>query len=168
MTAFTAGHSVTLALASLGVVRVPAIAVEVAIAGTLVWLALELARRAEGGDAGGVARRPLALPFAFGLLHGLGFASALDTLGVPAGEIPLALAGFNIGIEAGQLALVLGASRSGRRAATRRRRRRPPVACAGSRSHLPTRSVRSACFGAWSGWPRRSRVGRRPGRRRHR
>jgi hypothetical protein len=89
-------------------VRVPALAVEVAIAATLVWLALELARRAEGGDAGGVARRPLALPFAFGLLHGLGFASALDTLGVPAAEIPLALAGFNVGIEAGQLALVLG------------------------------------------------------------
>jgi hypothetical protein len=108
ITAFTIGHSVTLALASFGVVRVPALGVEVAIAATLVWLALELARRAEGGDAAGVARRPLALPFAFGLLHGLGFASALGTLGIPAAEIPLALAGFNIGIEVGQLALVLG------------------------------------------------------------
>ncbi len=107
VTAFTAGHSVTLALASLGVVRLPASAVEVAIAATLVWLALELAQRAEGGDAAGVARRPFALPFVFGLLHGLGFASALDTLGVPRVEIPLALAGFNVGIEAGQLALVL-------------------------------------------------------------
>ena len=108
ITAFTVGHSVTLALASFGVVRLPAAGVEVAIAATLVWLALELARRAEGGDAAGVVGRPLALPFAFGLLHGLGFASALDTLGIPAAEIPLALAGFNIGIEAGQLALVLG------------------------------------------------------------
>ena len=107
VTAFTAGHSVTLVLAALGFVRAPAAFVEVAIASTLVWLAVELTRRAERADARvGVARRPFALPFAFGLLHGLGFASALGELGVPAREIPLALGGFNVGIELGQLALV--------------------------------------------------------------
>jgi hypothetical protein len=109
VTAFTAGHSVTLALATLGLVRAPAVLVEVAIALTLVWLAVELTRRTDGlGDRVGVARRPFALPFAFGLLHGLGFASALGELGVPAREIPLALGGFNVGIEVGQLALVAG------------------------------------------------------------
>ncbi len=107
ITAFTAGHSATLALAVLGVVRAPAARVEVAIAMTLVWLAVELTRRAGGAAArAGVARRPLALPFGFGLLHGLGFATALGEVGVPAREIPLALAGFNVGIEMGQLALV--------------------------------------------------------------
>jgi len=107
VTAFTAGHSVTLALAALGFARVPAAFVEIAIAATLVWLAVELTRRTErSNDRVGVARRPFALPFAFGLLHGLGFASALGELGIPAREIPLALGGFNIGIELGQLALV--------------------------------------------------------------
>jgi hypothetical protein len=107
VTAFTAGHSVTLALAALGFVRAPAALVEVAIAMTLVWLAVELTRRAGGGGGRvGVARRPLLLPFGFGLMHGLGFAAALGELGVPAREIPLALAGFNVGIEVGQLALV--------------------------------------------------------------
>ena len=107
VTAFTAGHSATLALAALGFVRAPAALVEVAIAMTLVWLAMELTRRAGGAaDRVGVARRPLALPFGFGLLHGLGFASALGELGVPVREIPLARAGLNAGIEVGQLALV--------------------------------------------------------------
>jgi HupE / UreJ protein len=107
VTAFTAGHSVTLVLATLGFVRAPAVLVEVAIAMTLVWLAVELTRRVDGAASRlGVVRRPLALPFAFGLLHGLGFASALGALGVPSREIPLALGGFNVGIEVGQLALV--------------------------------------------------------------
>jgi hypothetical protein len=104
VTAFTAGHSVTLALAALGFVRVPAALVEVAIAATLVALAMELTRNAD--ERGALARRPFALPFGFGLLHGLGFAGALGDLGVPAREIPLALGGFNVGIELGQLALV--------------------------------------------------------------
>ncbi len=90
-----------------GFVRAPAALIAVAIAMTLVWLAVELARRADAAvDRIGVVRRLLALPFGFGLLHGLGFASALGSLGVPAREIPLALAGFNVGIEVGQLALV--------------------------------------------------------------
>ena len=108
VTAFTTGHSVTLALAVLGFVRAPAALVEIAIASTLVCLAVDLTRRAEReNDRVGVARRPFALPFAFGLLHGLGFASALAELGIPTREIPLALAGFNVGIELGQLAVVV-------------------------------------------------------------
>jgi hydrogenase/urease accessory protein HupE len=110
VTAFTAGHSVTLALAALGLVRVPQAAVEVAIAATIVALALSLARThasANGRAAAlGIARRPALLPFAFGLLHGLGFAAALGALGLPRHAIPLALFAFNLGIELGQLALV--------------------------------------------------------------
>lgn len=98
VTAFTAGHATTLACAVLGSVRVPAVAIEPAIAATLVWLAHEIAK---GRDA--TAGRPLLLPYAFGLLHGLGFASALDWLGVARADLPVALAGFNLGIEAGQL-----------------------------------------------------------------
>jgi hydrogenase/urease accessory protein HupE len=114
--AFTAGHSVTLSLAALGLVAVPSRAVEALIALSILFLAVELAR---GSDAGPTLMRryPWALTSAFGLLHGLGFAGALTEIGLPAGEIPLALFSFNLGIEAGQLAfcavvlLVLAARR---------------------------------------------------------
>jgi hypothetical protein len=109
ITAFTAGHSVTLALATLGIVHAPRAAVEVAIAGTIVALALSLARAHAGGGSArtaSIARRPALLPFAFGLLHGLGFAGALAELGLPQHAIPLALFSFNLGIELGQLSVV--------------------------------------------------------------
>lgn len=106
VSAFTAGHSVTLALAALGFVAVPQRAVEVGIAASIVVLALQLARQRSGGELRGLARRPALLPFAFGLLHGLGFAGALGELGLPQHAIPLALFAFNVGIELGQLALV--------------------------------------------------------------
>jgi hypothetical protein len=109
VTAFTAGHSVTLALAALGLVAFPQALVEIGIAASLVALALQLAREplpAEGATRGDLARRPLLLPFAFGLLHGLGFAGALGALGLPQHAIPLALFAFNVGIELGQLAFV--------------------------------------------------------------
>ena len=88
---------------------VVACAVEVAIAATIVALALSLARTHAGGGsarAASIARRPALLPFAFGLLHGLGFAGALAALGLPQLAIPLALFAFNLGIELGQLAAV--------------------------------------------------------------
>lgn len=112
ITAFTAGHSATLALAALGVVRVPQAPVEIAIAATIVALALSLARAPRATSGRGptgvpaIARRPALLPFAFGLLHGLGFAGALGELGLPQHAIPLALFSFNLGIELGQLAWV--------------------------------------------------------------
>jgi hypothetical protein len=107
ITAFTAGHSATLALAALGVVHVPQAPVEIAIAATIVVLALGLARDPPApSPPRGIARRPALLPFAFGLLHGLGFAGALGELGLPAHAIPLALFSFNLGIELGQLGVV--------------------------------------------------------------
>jgi hydrogenase/urease accessory protein HupE len=114
VTAFTAGHSVTLSLAALGVVRFPTAPIELAIAATILVLALELARPAQEGRASWLRRRPWLAAFAFGLLHGFGFAGALAEIGLPQQEIPLALFAFNAGIEVGQLAfvaLVLGLGR---------------------------------------------------------
>lgn len=105
VTAFTAGHSVTLALAVLGVVTVPANPVEALIALTIFIVALELTRAGRGHETW-IQRFPWAMAFTFGLLHGLGFAGALTEIGLPADEVPLALAAFNIGIEAGQLLCV--------------------------------------------------------------
>jgi hydrogenase/urease accessory protein HupE len=106
VTAFTLGHSVTLTLAALDVARVPAAPVEVAIAASIFILAVELAR---GGAAGATAmrRRPWLMALCFGFLHGLGFAGTLRATGLPPQAIPLALLGFNTGIELGQLAFVL-------------------------------------------------------------
>ena len=105
VTAFTMGHSVTLSVAALGLVRIPAAPVEVLIAVTLLVVAVELTRNAVRETWS--RRAPWAMAFTFGLLHGLGFASALARVGLPQGEIPLALFSFNVGIETGQLAFVL-------------------------------------------------------------
>jgi len=105
ITAFTAGHSVTLALAVLGVVSVPSHPVEILIALTILILAVELTRAGRGHETL-IQRFPWAMAFTFGLLHGLGFAGALTEIGLPANEVPLALATFNIGIELGQLLCV--------------------------------------------------------------
>jgi len=103
VTGFTLGHSVTLSLATLGFVQVPSAPVEVGIALSLFWLATRLA--SEGRDGEQLAH-PWRMSALFGLLHGLGFAGALAQAGLPAGEIPLALFAFNLGIELGQLAVV--------------------------------------------------------------
>jgi hypothetical protein len=105
ITAFTLAHSVTLALATLGVVRVPSGPVEASIALSIVLLAVELVRRWRG-EVGTTVRRPWLVSFAFGLLHGLGFAGALSEVGLPADDIPLALFLFNVGVEVGQIAFV--------------------------------------------------------------
>ncbi|HVR29957.1 MAG TPA: HupE/UreJ family protein [Thermoanaerobaculia bacterium] len=122
ITAFTLAHSVTLALATLGVVHVPSGPVEATIALSIVFLALELVRRRRGGEESLTARRPWLVAFAFGLLHGLGFAGALSEIGLPEGDIPLALFLFNVGVEVGQVAFVavaLAALAAGRAAARR-------------------------------------------------
>lgn len=114
VTAFTAGHSATLALAVLGWLDVPRAPVEAAIAASILLLAAELA----GERPGRLRRAPWLVAGAFGLLHGLGFAGALAKVGLPHGEIPLALFAFNAGIELGQLAFiaaVLAARDVGRR-----------------------------------------------------
>src|SRR5262249_29451729 len=104
VTAFTLGHSVTLTAAALGLVAVPVAPIEVAIAASVFVLAVELARDPDRASA--IRRRPWTMAFAFGLLHGLGFAGALAEAGLPRDEIPLALLGFNLGIETGQVAFV--------------------------------------------------------------
>jgi hydrogenase/urease accessory protein HupE len=105
ITAFTAGHSVTLALAALGVVHVPQAPIEAAIALSIYVLAVELTS-ARQGKRTLTQRAPWAVAAGFGLLHGLGFAGALAEVGLPTAEIPLALFSFNVGIELGQLAFV--------------------------------------------------------------
>ena len=107
LTAFTLGHSVTLSLAVLGFVHVPQAYAEAAIALSIFVLAVELAR-AQGSPPTWMRRTPWAMAALFGLLHGLGFAGALAEIGLPAGDIPLALCSFNLGIEAGQVVFVAG------------------------------------------------------------
>lgn len=106
ITAFTVGHSVTLTLAALGLVRLPAALMELLIALSVFLLAVELARR-DGGESSPMRRRPWAVAGGFGLLHGLGFAGALAEVGLPHNEIPAALFSFNLGIEIGQLTFVV-------------------------------------------------------------
>ncbi len=105
VTAFTLAHSVTLALATLGVVNVPGPPVEAAIALSIVFVALEILRR-QGGCPSLASEKPWLVGFCFGLLHGLGFAGALAEIGLPHDSIPLALLFFNIGVEIGQLLFV--------------------------------------------------------------
>jgi hypothetical protein len=102
ITAFTVGHSITLALAALGYVSFPIRAVEAIIALSVLLLAVEALR--ERASAAG--ERPWVFAIVCGLLHGLGFAGALSEVGLPAGEVTLALALFNVGVELGQLAFV--------------------------------------------------------------
>jgi hydrogenase/urease accessory protein HupE len=106
VTAFTAGHSLTLAAAVLGLVRVPVGPIEVAIAASVFVLAVELARDPTRPTL--IRSFPWVMAFVFGLLHGLGFAAALGEAGLPAGEVPLALATFNLGVEVGQMLFVAG------------------------------------------------------------
>jgi hydrogenase/urease accessory protein HupE len=105
VTAFTVAHSITLALAVLGVVRVPGPPVEAAIALSVLLLAAELVR-VRAGEPSLTSRWPWLVAFAFGLLHGFGFAGALSSVGLPAGDVPLALLAFNVGVELGQLAFI--------------------------------------------------------------
>jgi hydrogenase/urease accessory protein HupE len=105
ITAFTVAHSITLALSTLGLVRVSQAPVEAVIALSIVFLARELLLLKQGRP-GLTSRAPWLVAFIFGLLHGLGFAGALREIGLPPGDIPLALLAFNLGVEAGQLAFV--------------------------------------------------------------
>jgi len=105
ITAFTLAHSITLAAASLGWLRIPAPPVEAVIALSIVFLAVELAKRRDG-TLRLSERWPWLVSFSFGLLHGFGFAGALRDIGLPEGDLLMALLGFNLGVELGQLAFV--------------------------------------------------------------
>jgi hypothetical protein len=115
ITAFTVAHSITLSLAALGMVDVPSSIVEPLIAASIVWVAVENLVAASG-----TGRRWL-IAAVFGLIHGLGFASALTELGLSRDALVGALIGFNVGVELGQLVFVavvmppfIWASRPGR------------------------------------------------------
>jgi HupE / UreJ protein len=105
ITAFTLAHSITLSLATLGVLHVPGPSVEASIALSILLLAYEIIRL-QCGQASLTARWPWLVAFSFGLLHGFGFASALKDIGLPQGDIPFALFTFNIGVEIGQLMFI--------------------------------------------------------------
>jgi hydrogenase/urease accessory protein HupE len=105
ITAFTVAHSITLAAATLGFVRVPQPPVEAAIALSIVFVAAEIVHGLQGRP-GLTARAPWIVAFTFGLLHGFGFAGALAEVGVPQHAIPVALLFFNVGVEIGQLLFV--------------------------------------------------------------
>ncbi|HBP87168.1 MAG TPA: hypothetical protein DD706_05665 [Nitrospiraceae bacterium] len=110
VTAFTLAHSITLGLATLGFIQVPSAPVEVVIALSIVFVAAEIIHVRRGRE-GITARAPWVVALTFGLLHGLGFAGALSEVGLPQGQIPVALLFFNLGVEAGQvlfIAAVLG------------------------------------------------------------
>jgi hypothetical protein len=105
VTGFTIAHSITLALAALGMIAVPVAPTEAAIALSIVFLARELC----DARADTLAKRfPMIVACTFGLLHGLGFASALGETGLPRGHVALGLLFFNAGVEAGQIAFVVG------------------------------------------------------------
>jgi hypothetical protein len=106
VTAFTVAHSITLAVATFGVAQVPPAPLNAAIALSILFLGPEIVRRWRG-ETSGTIRHPWGVAFAFGLLHGFGFASGLAQLGLPRDEIPLALLLFNVGVEVGQLAFIL-------------------------------------------------------------
>ena len=102
ITAFTIAHSITLAAATLGFVQVPSPPIEAVIALSIVFVAGEIIHRRRGRP-GLTERWPWVVAFIFGLLHGLGFAGALNEVGLPQHAIPVALLFFNIGVEIGQL-----------------------------------------------------------------
>lgn len=109
VTAFTVAHSLTLALATLGIVNIPPAPTEAVISLSIVLLAVEAVRK-YAGHVTLAERYPWLIAFTFGLVHGLGFAGALSEIGVPQNEVPLALLMFNVGVETGQVMFVAAVS----------------------------------------------------------
>jgi hypothetical protein len=106
ITAFTVAHSLTLAVATLGYASAPAEPLNASIALSILFLGPEVVRFRRG-QTSFTLRHPWVVAFAFGLLHGFGFASGMNTLGMPAGDIPFALLFFNLGVEVGQVGFVV-------------------------------------------------------------
>jgi hypothetical protein len=114
ITSFTIAHSITLAIATLGYASAPVLPLNAAIALSILFLGPEIVRSWRG-ETSFTIRHPWVVAFAFGLLHGFGFASGLSMMGLPRNEIPVALLMFNVGVEVGQvffIALILGLERS--------------------------------------------------------
>jgi hypothetical protein len=106
ITSFTVAHSLTLAVATLGYASAPLLPLNAAIALSILFLGPEMVR-ARRGDTSLTLQHPWVVAFAFGLLHGFGFASGLTSMGLPRAEIPAALLLFNLGVEASQMLFVL-------------------------------------------------------------
>jgi hydrogenase/urease accessory protein HupE len=105
VTAFTVAHSITLALATLGVIHLPSAPTEAIIALSILFLAAEIVHKHDG-RIGVTERWPWVIAFSFGLFHGLGFAGALSEIGVPQAAVPLSLLMFNVGVETGQILFI--------------------------------------------------------------
>ncbi len=103
--AFTVAHSITLALATLGMIHVPPAPTEAIIALSILFLTAEIVHKHDG-KVGLTERWPWLIAFLFGLFDGLGFAGALSEIGVAQGEVPLALLMFNTGVETGQVLFI--------------------------------------------------------------
>jgi hydrogenase/urease accessory protein HupE len=108
VTAFTVAHSLTLVATTLELISLPRAPVEAVIALSIVFLAVEIVKR-DPAKPRLAERIPWLVAFLFGLLHGFGFAGALAEIGLPKGEVTTALLTFNLGVEAGQLFVVLTA-----------------------------------------------------------
>jgi hydrogenase/urease accessory protein HupE len=147
ITGFTIAHSVTLACSALGWFALPQAPVEAVIALSIVLLAVEIAR---GGDS--LTRRiPGTVAFAFGLLHGFGFSGALAEIGLPPDQIPLALLGFNLGVEVGQGLAILAAFAVWRAVGTRLQGPRPMRAAAYAMGTLASFWAFERISGFWPG-----------------
>ena len=109
VTAFTVAHSLTLVLATLGLVNVPPAPTEAVIALSILLLSVEALHKGRG-EVTLAERYPWLIAFTFGLVHGLGFAGALSEIGIPQNEVPLALLMFNVGVETGQVLFVVAVS----------------------------------------------------------
>jgi len=105
ITSFTVAHSITLAIATLGYAKAPLPPLNAAIALSILFLGPEVVRKRRG-ETSLTIQFPWLVAFAFGLLHGFGFASGLSTAGMPKAELPWALLWFNVGVEVGQLVFV--------------------------------------------------------------
>jgi hydrogenase/urease accessory protein HupE len=106
ITAFTIAHSITLAIATLGYASAPTLPLNAAIALSILFLGPEIVR-VWRGETSFTIRHPWVVAFAFGLLHGFGFASGLSMIGLARAEIPIALLLFNVGVEIGQISFVI-------------------------------------------------------------
>ena len=106
VTAFTVAHSLTLAIATFGYAEAPLLPLNAAIALSIFFLGPEIVRSWRG-ETSFTIRHPWVVAFVFGLIHGFGFASALTSAGLPRQDLPLALLGFNVGVEIGQVGFIL-------------------------------------------------------------
>jgi hydrogenase/urease accessory protein HupE len=106
VSAFTVAHSITLAIATLGYAQIPIAPLNAAIALSILFLGPEIVR-CWRGETSFTIQHPWVVAFAFGLVHGFGFASALTSAGLPRRDLPLALLSFNVGVELGQVAFVM-------------------------------------------------------------